>query len=131
MCKKIFISVLIVAIFNLLVGCYSSEIITVPEYNRIEDKDKPDDIRLMTKDYKVYYFSESNFYVENDTVCGKGIFLPSEEPFEGNIAFSDVVSIEVENINWLNTSLLVLGILGILAIGAVGLFALAMSGMEH
>lgn len=130
MCKKIFISFLIIAIFNLLAGCYSSKIITVPEYNRIEDKDKPDDIRLTTKDYKVYHFSESNFYVENDTLYGKGILLPSEEPFEVKIALSDVVSMEVENINWLNTSLLGLGILGIGVILTLGFFALLLSGAD-
>ncbi len=97
MCEKIFISFLLVAIFNLLVGCYSSELITVPEYNRIEDKDKPDDIRFTTKDYKEYHFSDSNFYVENDTLYGTEILLLSEGEFsfEGKFSISEIDNIQI------------------------------------
>ena len=123
--KKILISFLLVAIFNLLVGCYSSELITTPEYNQIEEKDKPDDIRLTTKDSQEYHFSKSNVYIENDTLYGKGeiIFGDNEKSFDGKFALSDIVSIEFENINWLTTSLLVLGIAAIL--GGVFLYLIA------
>ena len=57
MCKKILISFLLVAIFNLL-GCYSSELVTAAEYKQVEEKDgKPNEIYVKTKDYQGYHFS--------------------------------------------------------------------------
>ena len=71
MYKKVFISFLLVAIFNLLVGCYSSKLVTVPEYNQIEEEDKPNAISVITKDGQEYHFSNSNFYVMGDTLYEK------------------------------------------------------------
>jgi hypothetical protein len=94
--KKIFISFLLVAIFNLLLGCYSSKLVTVPEYNQIEEEDKPDEIRVITKDSQEYHFSESNFYVANDTLYEKDVIALSEKwiPFEGKFAFEEIEEIE-------------------------------------
>jgi len=119
MCKKTFISFLLVAILNFLGGCYSSRLITVSEYNQIDEKDKPDDIRLTTNASQKYRFSKSNFYIENDTLYGKGEIIvgDNEEPFEGKIALSEIGPIEIENINWLITSLIILGIAAILFVG--------------
>jgi hypothetical protein len=100
MLKKIVISFLLVAIFNLLVGCYSSELITASEYNQIEENDKPDAIRLSTKDSQEYHFSKSNVYIENDTLWGKGemIFGSNEKPFEGKFAITEIKSIQIESL---------------------------------
>ena len=91
-CKKIFICFLLVAIFNLLVGCYSSELLTVPEYNQIEDEDRPDEMLVISKDGQEYHFAESKFYFESDTLYGmarvKGL------PFEGKFAFEEIESIQ-------------------------------------
>ena len=95
MYKKIFISFLLVAIFNLLVGCYSTELFTVPEYHQIEEEDgKQDEIYVTTKDGQEYYFAESNFFFENDTLYGMASV--KELPFEGKIAFGEIESIELE-----------------------------------
>ena len=90
--KKIFISFLVVALFNLVVGCYSFEKITIPEYTRMAESDKPDEIRITTKDFKEYRFSHLNFYIENDTLYGKGktIITNMEQPFEGKFALSNI-----------------------------------------
>ena len=115
MYKKIFISFLLLALMNILVGCYSSELVTVPEYDQIEEEDKPDDIRVITKDSQEYHFSESNLYIENDTLYGKEILLSGdkEELLDRIIALSDIESIQVEYLNGVTTALLVLGIVAI------------------
>jgi len=101
-CTKIPISFLLVAILNLLVGCYSYELITVPEYKQVEEEEgKQNEIFVITKDYQKYHFSDSNFYIENDTLYGKGEMIVSEKEilFEGELALSDIESIEIENMN--------------------------------
>ena len=97
MYKKLISSILVFALLNLL-GCYSSELVNVTEYKQIEEEDKPDNIRVITKDFQEYYFSESNFYVENDTLYGKEILYLSKEelPFEGRIAFEEIESIKLK-----------------------------------
>ena len=131
MCKKIFISFLLVAIFNLLVGCYSSAWVTVPEYNQIEEEDKPDEIKVIAKDLKEYHFTKSRFHIESDTLYGKGKIILSNngQPFEGKIALSNIKSIEVENFNLTNTIILSLGIAATTIILAYVVFAIGMSGM--
>jgi hypothetical protein len=111
-CTKIFISFLLVAIFNLLACCYSSEIVTLPEYNQIEEIDKPHEMRVIIKNGHDYHFSYPRIHIENDTLYGKGEMIVSEIEilFEGELALSDVESIEIENMNWVTTSLLCLGL---------------------
>jgi len=119
--KKLISSILVVALLNLL-GCYSSELVNATEYKQIEEEGKPNEIYVITKDSQEYHFSESNFYVENDTLYGKGKLLLSdgEELFDGKIAFSEIESIKFEYLNGATTALLVLGIVAILAI--IGFF---------
>jgi hypothetical protein len=97
MYKKIFISFLLLALMNFLVGCYSSESITVTEYDQMEEEDKPDEIKVIAKDFKEYHFSNSNFYVHNDTLYGKEKFLSKGLPFEGKFAFWEIESIQLED----------------------------------
>ncbi len=114
MYKKVISSILVVTLLNLL-GCYSSDLVNVTEYNQIEEEDKPDEIRVITKDSKEYHFLESNFYVENDTLYGKQILVFTEQLKDRKIALSDIESIEVESFNWITTGLLV----GIIALPVV------------
>ncbi len=98
MYKKLICCILVVALLN-LVGCYSLETITVPEYEQVEEEDKPDEIYVKTNDFGEYQFSESNFYIENDTLYGKTKLLLSEveQPFEGMFAFEEIKSIQLED----------------------------------
>ena len=96
--KKLISSLLVIALLN-LVGCYSFQSVTVPEYQNIEEEDgKPMEIFVTTKDFQEYHFSDSNFYIENDTLYGKRILFLSEEelPFEGKFALGEIESIQLE-----------------------------------
>ena len=95
--RKLFISFLVVALFNLVVGCYTIEKITVPEYTQMAESDKPDEIRVTTKDSQEYRFSHANFYIENDTLYGKGkaILTDIQQQFEGKVALSDIKYFQV------------------------------------
>ena len=123
MYKKLITSILVVALLNLL-GCYSSELVNVTEYKQIEEGKISDDIRVITKDSLEYHFTESDVYVENDTLYGKGkeILYNKEKPFDGKIALSDIESIQFEYLNGVTTALLVLGIVALLFIGLVAIF---------
>ena len=97
MSKKLISSILVIALLN-LVGCYSFESVTVPEYKQfVEEEGKPDEIYVKTKDIQEYNFSESNFNVENDTLYGTGKLLRSTEAitFEERISISEIDSIEL------------------------------------
>jgi hypothetical protein len=115
-------SILILGLMNLM-GCYSLESVTVPEYKQVEEeKGKPDEIFVLTKDLEKYHFTNLNFYVETDTLYGKGeiILDDSGRPFEGAIALSDIVSIEIESFDLANTCLWSGGIyVGVAAIALV------------
>ena len=127
MYKKLISSILVVALLN-LVGCYSFAPVTVPEYEQVEEKEgKPDEIRVITKDTQEYHFSD--FYIENDTLYGKGKLLSDdwEQQLDRSIALSNIESIEVDSFNWLTTSLLVLGIV---AIGVIVGVVIAFSNMS-
>jgi hypothetical protein len=104
--KKLISSVLVVALLN-LVGCYSFEPITVPEYKQVEEEEgKPDEIYVKTNHNQEYNFSD--FYIENDTLYGKDRLLQSELelPFEGQFAFWEIESIQLEDFGQKYTSLM-------------------------
>ena len=99
MYKKLISSILVVALLN-LVGCYSFQSVTVPEYKQVEEDDgKPEEIYVTTKDSQEYHFLDSKFYIENDTLYGTEILFLSEEelPFEGKFAFGEIESIQLED----------------------------------
>ena len=111
--NKVFITFLMLAFINIIAGSYSFESITVPEYNQVErEEGKPNEIYVKTKDYREYHFSDSNFYIENDTLYGKGAIVVDgiERAFEGKLALSDIQSIQFEYLNGDTTTFLVLGI---------------------
>ena len=118
--KRIIASLLVVSMLNLF-GCYSADILTVPQYNKVEETEgKPDEIKVTTKDYKKYQFSNSDFYIESDTLYGKGILLLTgeQEPIMRKIALSDIVTVEFESFDLVDTFLLGGGII-YLVIGAL------------
>jgi hypothetical protein len=122
--KRIISSFLVVSLLNLF-GCYSADILTVPQYNQVEESEgKPDEIKVTTKDYKEYQFLAPNFHIENDTLYGKGklVSADNQESVVKKIAVAEIVSIEVEKFELANTCLLSGGIFfGIAAIiGLIG-----------
>ena len=122
--KKLISSILVVALQNLL-GCYSVDYLTVPQYEMVERKDgKPEEIKVITRDFKEFQFLAPNFHIENDTLYGKGKFVSADnqESVVKKIAVTEIVSIEVEKFELANTCLLSGGIFfGIAAIiGLIG-----------
>jgi len=104
MSKKLISSILVVALMNLL-GCYSSELVTAAEYKQVEEKDgKPNEIYVKTKDYQGYHFSESNFYIDSDTLYGK--VMVRGMSFEGKFAFWEIESIQLEDFGQKHPSLM-------------------------
>jgi hypothetical protein len=100
MYKKLISSILVVALLNLM-GCYSSELVNVTEYKQVEEEDKPDDIRVITKDSQEYHFSDSNFLIDSDTLYWKDILHLSKEelPFEGKFALGEIKSIQLKEVS--------------------------------
>ena len=118
MYKKVFISFLVLALTNFLVGCYSSELVNVAEYRQVEEEGKPDEIFVETKDSQRYHFLNTGYYIENDTLYGKGAIVVDgiEQAFEGKFALSDIESIQFEDVDGVKTTVLVIGIVAILII---------------
>ena len=85
-----------------------------------------------------YHFMKDDYYIENDTLFGKGKLLSGdreevldrETTLSHIIALSDIVSIEVENFNLENTIYLSLGILGVAAAIGAAIFLIGMSNMN-
>jgi hypothetical protein len=104
--KKLISSILIVAILN-LVGCYSSEFITEPEFEKIK-KDAPKNIRVITKNAEEYHFSQPDFYIVEDTLYGREILHLSKEelPFKGKFALGEIKSIQLEEVTQNYTTLI-------------------------
>ena len=126
--EKLISSVLVVSLLNLF-GCYSADILTVPQYKTVEETNgKPNEIKVTTKDYKEYQFSNSNFYIENDTLYGKEKLLIAggQEPIERKIALSEIVTIEVESFDLGDTCLL--GGVIYLGIGVLAVIVWLVSG---
>ena len=97
-------------------------LVTVSQYQKIEaESGKADEIYLTKNDSTKYHFMKNDYYIENDTLYGKGKFLPIEkdQPFEGKIAFTEVEFIKLETYDKTQTLLIwvpigTIAVLGIL-----------------
>ena len=104
------------AFINFIAGCSSFHSVSVSEYKQVEEEEgKPIEIYVKTKTNLWYHFTNSNFYIENDTLYGKGELLLSDEEgmINTKIALSDIESMGVEGTNWTLTSWLGLFFIGI------------------
>ena len=111
MSKKLISSILVVALLN-LVGCYSFQPVTVPEYEKVVEKDgKPNEIFVKTKDSQEYHFMKDDYHLEKDTLFGKGKLMPDElETSDINIALAEIKWIQLEQLDWGTTTCLGIGI---------------------
>jgi len=124
--NKKFISIILVVTFFNLTSCSSSQVVTAEDFRPISQDDISEGILVITKDTKKYSFARTDYWIENDTLYGKGKkFVGKEEaPFEGSIFLGDVAFIEYEESDWyqttcITTSIVIVGILGlILIVGA-------------
>ena len=92
-----------------------SDFYAVSQYQKIEaESGKPYVIYLTKNDRTIYQFMKNDYYIENDTLYGKGkLILNEEELLDRNIALSHIESIEVENFNLAHTITMGLGIFAI------------------
>ena len=134
MCKKIFISFLLVAVFNLLVGCYSTNYITYDELKGYKDNNN---VIITTTDSREHILKRENtsqYYsdweIVDDSIKwteSKAIFqkdnpkLGKYTTINTTIAEREISKIELQELNVLSTALLSVGILvgAIIIIGAL------------
>ena len=119
MYKKVLIRFLLIALINFIAGCSSFHSISVSEYKQVEEEEgKPIEIYVKTKTDQWYHFTNSNFYIENDTLYGKGELLLNDDEgiINRKIALSDIESMGVEGTNWYMTSYFGLVALGIVLV---------------
>jgi len=113
--KKIITIILLIILFPYLAGCYSLKEITTEE---IEDGHKGKLI-ILANDLVKYEFEKNMYSVTADSLYGYGTRVNAEEeelPFKGTIAFNDIRSVQLEQINLAATGCMGLGILTIVII---------------
>ena len=100
MIKKSFIGFMVLSILN-LIGCYSFQSVSPELMNESISADGGDAIKLMTKEYIDYRFDRYSYRVENDSIKGNGFVLQINEevPFNGKIAFEDIINLNVEKLD--------------------------------
>ena len=107
--------------------------VTVSQYQKIEaESGKADEIYLTKNDSTKYHFMKNDYYIENDTLYGKGKFLPIEkdQPFEGNIALTEVESIRVETYDTTQTLLIWVPLGSIIGLGILVLIVFVSGGVN-
>jgi len=120
--KDIITCILILAIINLITGCYSFRSATLSEYKQFEKEEgKPKEIYVKTKDNLWYHFTNFNYRIESDTLYGWGKILLEdwEEPSSINIPISNIESLGIEKKDMVRTYFayagIVLAVIGIIA----------------
>jgi hypothetical protein len=127
--KKFISSILVVALLNLL-GCYSLEPVTVPEYKFDDDVN----IHVTTID-TTYYFIENDYVLRNDTLFaitkkGGGATMQINHVV---IPIEKIETVEVKKINTLNTLLILVPfsvLVGIILANAIGPQQCTFNGIE-
>jgi hypothetical protein len=109
--KKLISGLLTVALLNLF-GCYTTEIVRPDEYvKNEEERGKPMEIYVIKKDSSKYHFNSWEYLIDEDNLSGKGTVIVNDhrDPFEGDIAVSDIESIQWEESNMVITILSLVG----------------------
>jgi len=129
--KKILISILITAFLN-LIGCYSVSEVSKDEFIGAKNSDA----YLLTNHLEKLHFKNGNYFVEKDTLQGIGErqFGGVSFPFKGSVPLDSVNNYQIEYLDGLKTTELVLGIgalvvliAGVIIAGDIfsGIFSLA------
>ena len=125
--NKIFISFLVVAILNLLVGCYSAKIVDKEKLHTDFDRNEIGDITIITESDERIIIRDKTFKIINDTLFAKGLFRNPDNYFitdmiDVKIDLADVKSVWIEESDHLAT-----GMLFFLGIGLVLLIIIGIS----
>lgn len=99
MCKKLLISFLLIALFNLFVSCTSYDIVAPAEFKEIEKDGRPNELIIKTNDNQVFSLSNSNYDIRNDSLFWQEKISIDEKwiPFEGQIALDEIKEVEYYN----------------------------------
>jgi hypothetical protein len=129
--KKYIVSILIPALLIQLYGCYSMTEISKDEMSEFKEGG---DLIVFTKDSTIYSFEESNYYMSNDSLYGKGYVKFSDNSdfkvaTEGTIALTNIEKIQQDELNPTNTTWLIIG--GILLTVVVGFLMLLAEGLSE
>ena len=113
--KKYIVSVLIPALLIHLYGCYSMKEISKDEIAGLKEGG---DLIVSTKDSAIYFFEESNYYISNDSLYGKGYAKYADDPVfkivdKSAVALTSIKTIQQEDLNLATTGLLIGGILAV------------------
>lgn len=96
MLKKYIICFLMLSILN-FTGCSYLEVISKEDVDKGQAKiNLSDELYLTTKDYTRYHFLAYNYQITNDTLYGNGAIENSSliTPFQGAVAFNDIINFE-------------------------------------
>ncbi len=111
--KKLIITITILSFLN-LIGCYYQEQLISGDY----DFDAEDNIKVITQD-TVYNFSGDKCYINNDTLFYKVIVSQDQKSMKlktMTMSLDQIAKIEVERLDGLKTTLLVVGVLVVIVL---------------
>jgi hypothetical protein len=85
------------------------------------------DLIVSTKDSAIYFFEESNYYLSNDSLYGKGYAKYADGPDfkivnKSAVALTSIKTVQQEDLNLITTGLLIGGILAVVIAGILILF---------
>ena len=108
--RKIILSVLIIALLNLL-GCYSYKTISKDEFTQAEDYN---DLQVLTNDKNLYQFEEDDYTFRQDSIYGSGKLKlrngqKVSEDFKGSIHLEDIKKLQMDKLD-VGTTILVIAI---------------------
>jgi len=95
--NTIFKIIIVMESVIILAACSSSENVTLRKYEVVEHlRGQPAEIYVRTADSKLYLFSHSNYYIQNDTLYGRGYLMTDEDEiiFEGEFVLTNIESIQ-------------------------------------
>ena len=119
--KKLIIWLTILSVMN-LVGCYYQEQMNPGDYTFDENST----MKITTND-TVYNFNGDDYHLVNDTLFGKITKKIDERKkliYDVEVPVADMVSVELEGIDVIGTTLTILGVL----VGLFGAFVFSFGG---
>lgn len=128
MYKKYIICFLILSILN-STGCTYLEVISKEDVTEGKAEiNLSDELYLTTKDYTRYHFFAYNYQITNDTLYGNGAIENSSliTPFQGAVAFNDIINFEQNKADTEATLGLFAGVIAVVLLVGVILFAAAL-----
>ncbi|NWG27030.1 MAG: hypothetical protein HXY48_00700 [Ignavibacteriaceae bacterium] len=124
--KNIVVSLLILALINNLVGCYSLKEVTKEEFISIEGNPG---IGVTTNKQEEYFFENDRYTIPNDSIYGMGSLILENGAkvklnSETKISLEDVEKFKIEKIDVTNTI-----IVGLIGVGLAVLLALGIQSI--